>query len=83
MKHLLLWFLNRTLLRFNGRVVTLRFKSGAVMRFRCDNYSFKHTPDELRSYEFDNTRSMLGTPMNVWFVISDVESLTVRTWRLF
>ena len=84
MKRLLRWFAYRTFLRFAGSFVTIRFKSGHTIRFRCDaDWSLNHNADELRSYSFTDVRSLSGRPTTLWFSISEVESITVRKWCLF
>lgn len=84
MKRLPLWFLHHTILRFSGCLVTLTMKSGAKIRFRCDDdWKFKHTSDNLTQYSFSRVRNLFGTPMTIWFVIEDVAFITVRRWRIF
>ena len=82
MKRLLVWFFNRTLLRFAGCLVTITLKSGATVRFRCDSdWGFKHTDRGLTQYDFNNVRTVLGSTMSLWFDMTDVVAITVRKWR--
>lgn len=84
MVRLLRWFAYLTFLRFAGSLVTIRFKSGHTIRFRCDDdWTLNHDADDLRSYSFANARTLMGRPLALWFSISEVESVTVRKWSLF
>ena len=83
MRRLLAWLLSRTILRFAGDTVTITLKSGAKVRFRCDdNWTFNLTNDGVTNYDLTNTRSMLGTPITVWFLVADVTAIAIRKWRI-
>lgn len=84
MKKLLKALLDHTLLRFAGSLVTLTLKSGAKIRFRADrDWSLNYNSEGLTYYKFTNARTLMGSPMTLWFSISDVVAVTVRSWRLF